>query len=132
MSKIIQTKLAIAPDPPEPTVEYWQPAGGHQQLTDHEKQRPCSTLGIARVATWRVPTFLPAVRQIVEEIAEVEEMATRELVHGGQSSTDVFVRLGGLDELGAGLVAEMVREALDGRVVGGRKLRVGFARGVGG
>ena len=48
------------------------------------------------------------------------DVTAEELIHGGESVTDVFVRFR------SELVAEIVKEKIDGEMLEGRKLQVDF------
>ncbi|KAI7198558.1 hypothetical protein D0869_14350 [Hortaea werneckii] len=114
-----QTK--VADEPEKPGVEYWRPAGGEQLLlAEKEVKAPISdTLGVARIATWRMRDFREGVEKLLEEEGvEFAELSAEVTVHGGESVTDVRLRF--RDE-GA---AEVARGKLEGRMVGGRKLQV--------
>jgi len=78
-------------------------------------------LGIARISTWQLEAFLPAVTKLIGEIARVEKTGVEEIDHGGESVTDVFVTLR------SELMAEMVKEVMDGCMVEGRRLQVKYA-----
>ncbi|EMC91244.1 hypothetical protein BAUCODRAFT_319348 [Baudoinia panamericana UAMH 10762] len=79
------------------------------------------TLGLARVSTWRLEAFQLAVTKLINVHGASEAITANELVHGGESVTDVFVRFR------SELVAEMVKGKIDGVMVEGRKLQVTFA-----
>ena len=83
---------------------------------------PTSTLGLARLSTWRVEAFQKAAESLLEQHdLDVGEVTTVETIHGGESVTDVFMRF--RNEL----IAEIVKEVTDGEVIEGRKLKLSFA-----
>ncbi|KAI6873693.1 hypothetical protein KC323_g978 [Hortaea werneckii] len=106
-------------------VECWRPAGGEQLLLSAGKQakgKISDTLGVARVATWRLRDFREGVEKLLkEEGVEYVELSTQETVHGGESVTDVRLRFRDPGQ------AEMARGKLEGQMVGGRKLQVRIA-----
>ncbi|GAB1726987.1 hypothetical protein NU195Hw_g2903t1 [Hortaea werneckii] len=105
-------------------VECWRPAGGEQLLLAGRKVKSSlsDTLGVARVATWRLSGFRTGLEALmVEEGVESVELVTEETVHGGESVTDVRLRFGDPGQ------AEMARGKLEGQIVGGRKLQVRVA-----
>lgn len=57
----------------------------------------------------------------IEEHAEIEDIVTRELVHGGESVTDIWV------EFESEELAETIKEKFDGEIIHERKLQVKFA-----
>lgn len=64
--------------------------------------------------------FLTAVKDVIEEHGEIEDIETSELVHGGEIMTDVNV------SFRSELVAEAVVEKINGEILQGRKLQVKF------
>ena len=106
-------------------VECWRPAGGEQLLLSAGKQakgKISDTLGVARVATWRLRDFREGVEKLLtEEGVEYVELSTQETVHGGESVTDVRLRFRDPGQ------AEMARGKLEGQMVRGRKLQVRVA-----
>lgn len=58
---------------------------------------------------------------LIKQHGAFEEILTEELVHGAESLTDVFV------EFRSELVAEAMKEKIDGEMVEGRKLQIEFA-----
>ncbi|KAI6870933.1 hypothetical protein KC343_g11507 [Hortaea werneckii] len=106
-------------------VECWRPAGGEHLLLSAGRQRKVTTsdtLGVARVATWRLRDFREGVEKLLkEEGVEYVELSTQETVHGGESVTDVRLRFRDPGQ------AEMARGKLEGQMVGGRKLQVRIA-----
>ncbi|KAK5738039.1 hypothetical protein LTR17_006282 [Elasticomyces elasticus] len=126
-TKVEDTEGEATPPPPEPAkpvVESWRPAGGEQELKDELSLKyatPTTKLGLARISTWRLPAFLAAAEAIIMATGEEGEAETAELIHGGESVTDVFYSF--RTELVAGLVMEEIR----GQLVEGRKLQVTFA-----
>ncbi|KAK5119150.1 hypothetical protein LTR85_007764 [Meristemomyces frigidus] len=115
-------QTCAAPRPP--VIEAWRPAGG-ERPTVTKRRKPeklTDTLGLARLSTWRVAAFQEAAEQLIEQHGlAFEEVNTKEVVHGDESVTDVFVKFR------SELVAEAVKEKIDGEVVGGRKVQVRFA-----
>ena len=79
------------------------------------------TLGIARLSTWRAETFIEALKVLIEQHGQIEEVQAEELLHGGESITDVFLKFR------SELVAEAVKEKIDGELLESRKLQVTFA-----
>ena len=78
-----------------PCVEHWRPAGGEQLLLAERevKSNLSNTLGLARVATWRVPSFREGVEKLLEEErVGFAGLSMEETVHGGESVTDVRLR----------------------------------------
>ncbi|RMY97619.1 hypothetical protein D0862_07973 [Hortaea werneckii] len=111
----------IAEEPETPGVEYWRPAGGEQLLlAEREIKCPTAdTLGLARLATWRMRDFREGVEKLLEEQrVGFAEMITEETVHGGESVTDVRLRFRDQGQ------AEMASGKLEGQMVVGRKLQV--------
>ncbi|KAI6928392.1 hypothetical protein KC318_g15180 [Hortaea werneckii] len=110
----------VAEEPETPEVEYWRPAGGEQLLLAERevKSQILDTLGVARVATWRVPGFREGVEKLLEEGGVEFAELSAETVHGGESVTDVRLRFRNQGQ------AEMARGKLEGKMVGGRKLQV--------
>ncbi|KAI7279312.1 hypothetical protein KC345_g5449 [Hortaea werneckii] len=107
-----------------PVIECWRPAGGEQLLLAGRKAKSdiSDTLGVARVATWRIPGFRTGLEALMEkEGVESVELMTEETVHGGESVTDVRIRFRDPGQ------AEMARGKLEGQMVGGRKLQVRIA-----
>ncbi|KAK5675827.1 hypothetical protein LTS10_011558 [Elasticomyces elasticus] len=126
-TKVEDTEGEVTPPPPEPAepiVESWRPAGGEQELKDELSIKyaiPTSKLGLARISTWRLPAFLAAAEAIIMATGEEGEAETTELIHGGESVTDVFY------SFRTELVAGMVMKEIRGQLVEGRKLQVTFA-----
>lgn len=107
-----------------PVIENWRPAGGERPKkrgSKKEEEKMTDTLGVARISTWRLETFQIAAEKLVEQHSEFQEVTTRELVHGGESVTDVFFKFR------SEVVADMVKEKIDGEMVEGRKLQVKFS-----
>lgn len=135
--KLVKKKPPTRPKepsiPPPPEVECWRPAGGEDifgELDDEEDpfgervggdSQPTATLGIARIATWRLTTFNPAAKTLIEQHGSMAAFQTEEHFHGGESVTDVFVQFDDEDE------AAVVKEKINGKMVGGRKLQVKYA-----
>ncbi|RMY59648.1 hypothetical protein D0865_01964 [Hortaea werneckii] len=118
--KVKKPERKVAEEPEKPGVEYWRPAGGEQLLLAEKevKLQFSDTLGLARVATWRVPGFREGVEKLLEEAGvEFVELSAKETVHGGESVTDVRLRLRDPGQ------AEMAWGKLEGQMVGGRKLQ---------
>ncbi|KAI7159095.1 hypothetical protein KC349_g4391 [Hortaea werneckii] len=118
--KVKKPSREVAEQPETPGVEYWRPAGGEQLLLAKKEVKPqfSDTLGVARIATWRVPGFREGVEKLLEEEGVgFAELSTEETVHGGGSVTDVRLRLRDPGQ------AEMAWGKLEGRMVGGRKLQ---------
>ncbi|KAI6800606.1 cysteine proteinase [Hortaea werneckii] len=115
----------VVEEPETPVVECWRPAGGEQLLLAEGKIKSSisnTLLGVARVATWRVPGFWEGVEKLLEEEkVGFVELITEETVHGGESVTDVKLRFRDEGQ------AEMARGKLEGQMVGGRKLQVRVA-----
>ncbi|KAK5739413.1 hypothetical protein LTR17_005318 [Elasticomyces elasticus] len=126
-TEVDDTEGEATPPPPEPAapvIESWRPAGGEQELKDELSTKyatPTTRLGLARISTWRLPAFLSAAEVIIMATGEEGEAETVELIHGGESVTDVFYSF--RTELVAGMVMEEIRE----QSVEGRKLQVTFA-----
>ncbi|KAK3669982.1 hypothetical protein LTR78_010154 [Recurvomyces mirabilis] len=109
------------PPPKQPIIESWHPAGGEQPSPKSNKNPapdPTAILGIARVSTWRLQFFKPAIDDLIRQHAEYEKMVTNTMVHGGESLTDVYVYFPSAN------AAAKVKEAVDREVVAGRKLQV--------
>ena len=107
--------------PPETIVENWRPAGGEKLGKKGGRKKLTPTLAVARLSTWRLETFTTHLRALIEQHGQIEEVMTEELVHGGESTTDVFVRFR------SELVAEAVKGKINGELLDGRKLQVDFA-----
>ncbi|KAK3718854.1 hypothetical protein LTR37_004770 [Vermiconidia calcicola] len=120
--KPTKTKLDVAEEPKEPTIEKWLPAGGETLQGDdgRDANHLSLTLAIARVSTWRLENFTEGLKALIEHHAVFEEITTDELLYGGESVTDVSVRFR------SELVAETVKEKVDGAIVEGRKLQVAY------
>ncbi|KAK6392213.1 hypothetical protein LTR65_003985 [Meristemomyces frigidus] len=117
--KISKPKKVI---PPKPVIEVWRPAGGEKPTKRRKAEKLTDTLGLARLSTWRVEAFQEAVEKLIDQHGfAFEEITTTEVVHGGESVTDVCVKFR------SELVAEVVKELIDGQMVEGRKLQVKFA-----
>ncbi|KAF2485776.1 hypothetical protein BDY17DRAFT_322588 [Neohortaea acidophila] len=113
------------PHPTDSTPLHWRPAGGEKPFTTNtngKSKEPTLTpvLGLARVPTWRLGPFVEAAKQLIRQHGVIEDMAAEELVQGGESVTDVYVRFA--DEG----VAERVKAGVDGSVVLGRVLGVAY------
>lgn len=123
--KQTKTKRKATPEPsPEPKIENWRPAGGEVLLTDQKEDdvELTNVLGIARIPTWRVDAFTTALKaMIASHGVEFEDVMTRELEHGGESLTDVSI------SFSSELVAELVKDGIDGELLEGRKLQVKYA-----
>lgn len=78
-------------------------------------------LGIARIATWRLKDFTSSLGTLIAEHGQIEDVLGKEIVHGGESVTDVFV------QFRSELVAETVKDKISGVLLEGRKLQVEFA-----
>ena len=104
-------------------IEVWRPVGGEGSENGVEGQRTAisDTLGLARISTWRLPAFQLAAEELVNEHGGFEEVTTSELVHGAESLTDVYF------VFRSEVVAEVVKEKIEGEMVMGRKLQVTFA-----
>lgn len=88
---------------------------------EQEPEKISRTLGLARVSTWRVQAFREEAESLLERHGVIfDEVKAGEIVHGGESVTDVSV------EFRSEMVAEMAKEKLDGEMVGGRKLQVKY------
>lgn len=117
-------KKAKTPAPRKPMklkVEAWQSAGGESFRNSRKKQTVSDTLAIARISTWRVDAFVMALKAHIEPDIETDEIMTKELVHGGESMTDVFARFQ------SELDADMAMERMKGTILLERKLQVRFA-----
>ena len=57
---------------------------------------------------------------MIEQHGAIEAITAKELVHGGESLTDVSV------QCRSELVAEQVKEKIDGKLLDGRRLQVTF------
>lgn len=124
--KVKKPRRKVAAEVEMPVVvECWRPAGGEHLLLSAGRQRKVTTsdtLGVARVATWRLRDFREGVEKLLkEEGVEYVELSTQETVHGGESVTDVRLRFRDPGQ------AEMARGKLEGQMVGGRKLQVRIA-----
>ncbi|KAK3718321.1 hypothetical protein LTR37_005134 [Vermiconidia calcicola] len=120
--KVTKTKLSVTEEPKEPVIESWLPAGGEllQGYDERDANFLSPTLGIARISTWRLETFTKSLKALIEHHALLEEITTDKLFYGGESVTDVYFRF--RNEL----VAEAVKEKVDGAMVDGRKLQVAY------
>ena len=102
----------------------WRPAGGEKPFNRRTKKdaQPTPIIGIARLSTWRTNTFVESLKTLIGQHGEIEKVHTEELVHGGESVTDVYI------EFRSELVAEVVKNKIEGETVEGRKLQVKFVR----
>ncbi len=118
----VKVKTEPAPEParePTPEIQHWRPAGGESQPSHDE---PTKMLGIARISTHRLAAFTTALQSTLEKhLDELPELLTRELVHGGESVTDVYLKFEAVEE------AEAVMGMIEGGVIGERVLSVTFA-----
>lgn len=74
------------------------------------------------MSTWRAAGFQEAAEKLLEEHGQAcEEVTTSDLVHGGESVTHISMRFR------SELVAETVKEKIDGEVIEGRKLQIKYA-----
>lgn len=64
---------------------------------------------------------MEAVQTLIEKHSELEDLVTRELVHGGESVTDIWA------EFESEETAEAVKEKIDGEIIYEKKLQVKFA-----
>ncbi|KAK5137651.1 hypothetical protein LTR08_007946 [Meristemomyces frigidus] len=120
--KVIKRAKATPRPPPEPVVESWRPAGGDESVQGRKAGDLTDTLGLARVSTWRVEAFQSAAEALIEQKGfDFVEVTAVELEHGGESVTDVFMKFR------SEIVAELVRDVIDGEMVEGRKLQARFA-----
>lgn len=118
-----KVRVTMEEKPAEPEVQVWRPAGG-ERIPEPGKKKEAQithTLGIARLATWKLEEFMQALRPVILQHGVIEDVATEDLLHGGESVTDVYVRFR------SELVAEVVKANIDGEVVHGRKLQVKYA-----
>ncbi|KAK4553299.1 hypothetical protein LTR86_009599 [Recurvomyces mirabilis] len=109
--------------PKQPMIESWHPAGGEHPSTRSSKKAaadPTAILGMARVPTWRLQSFKPAIDDLIRRYAEYEKVVTTTMVHGGESLTDVYVYFSSAS------AAAKVKETIDGEMVEGRKLQVAY------
>ena len=125
--KLVKKKPPTRPKkpstPPPPEVECWRSAGGEDIFGERvgPDSQPTATLGIARIATWRLPTFNRAVKTLIEQHGSMAAFQTEEHFHGGESVIDVFVQFD--DEV----KAKVIKEKINGEMVGERKLQVKYA-----
>ncbi|KAI5358601.1 putative nucleotide-binding alpha-beta plait domain superfamily, RNA-binding domain superfamily [Septoria linicola] len=118
----IDSDTSATPLPKSPSPESWTPAGG---LTLSSSSVPPSrTLAIARIPGWRVEKFSLALGELllnldVEDDFRIKVKSEEEV--GIQKLTDVFVKFDGVEE------AEEAKRKIDGKVLSGRVMRVGFA-----
>jgi hypothetical protein len=109
----------------EPLIESWRPAGGERPKKRGKAaqlvKQPTKTLGLARVSTWQVSSFQQVAEELITKHGGFERFTTEEVVHGGESVTDIFV------VLRSETVAEMVKDKIDGEIVAGRKIQVQFS-----
>ncbi|KAF2767407.1 hypothetical protein EJ03DRAFT_384002, partial [Teratosphaeria nubilosa] len=73
-------------------IETWRPAGGEQSTESSKKdQSPTETLGLARLSTWRVKIFEEDVVKLMKETGGgVPELRVEQMMHGGESVSDVW------------------------------------------
>ncbi len=104
-------------------IESWRPAGGHNFSIGQsgEDEKISATLGIARLPTWRRDPFTGAIKTLIDQYGEIEEILIEEADYGGERASDIFVKFR------SELVAEMVKDRIDGELVDGRKLQVMYA-----
>jgi hypothetical protein len=105
----------------EPVIEYWRPAGGEKAESRDKATQPTKMLGLARISTWQVAAFQDSAEKLIAEHGGVGKFVLEELVHGGESVTDVFV------VLEDAFIAKGVQEQIDGALVAGRKLQVNLS-----
>ena len=104
----------------EPGVEYWRPAGGDRFWSKEEAEasEPTWVVGLARVPGWELETFKQGDKGVIEQYGEVRDLVTKEVRDGVEDCVDVYA------VFRSELVAEVVKDELDGSLVEGRKLRV--------
>ena len=121
--RVTKPKRATPAKPKTIVIESWRPAGGEKLPKRGKKaaSEPTRKLGIARIATWHLGDFLEAIERLVKEHGQIGEATTSELIHGAESVTDVYI------EFPSEMVADMVREKIDGEVLLKRKLQIAFA-----
>jgi hypothetical protein len=105
----------------EPTVECWSPARGIPLELQEQEEKTSTTLAVARIASWRLTTFVEGLGELMGEAGDFEEVKTEDVDLGGEVVTDVFIRFG---SEGA---AEGAKEVLHGKMLNGRKLQVKYA-----
>lgn len=64
---------------------------------------------------------MEAIQTLIEKHGELEDLVTRELVHGGESVTDIWA------EFESEEIAEAVKRKIDNGIIQERKLQVKFA-----
>lgn len=120
--KTTKPKKKAPAKPAVPAIESWRPAGGDKLTKSRKPEKLTDTLGLARIATWRIPAFQEAAEKLIEQHGfDFEEITTSEILHGGESVTDVCVKFR------SELVAEFVKEKLEGEMIEGRKLQIKYA-----
>ncbi|EME80034.1 uncharacterized protein MYCFIDRAFT_204426 [Pseudocercospora fijiensis CIRAD86] len=102
-------------------VESWQPAGGERKAVDVAEAT--SVLGIARIAAWRLDSFKDELEELLDT---VERNDVQDIFHyvvdlGGEKIADVYVRFG------SKLNASIMRQSIDGKMLGSRRLRIYYA-----
>jgi hypothetical protein len=107
--------------PREPTIECWGRTDTATSEFENQAEGITTKLGIARLATWRCDTFVEELGTMIDTCCpDFEEVTTKEVDIGGESVTDVFIRFR------SEMVAETAKDELDGKMLSGRKLQVGY------
>ncbi len=109
--------------PAAPVTEHWAPAGGvpspgHDAA---EGDYASATLAVARIAGWRLDTFTESLKALIERHMEHEEITVVSRDIGGEIVVDVYVRFR------SEMVAQAAKGDMDGEMLDGRKLRLGYA-----
>lgn len=123
-----RTKLRSSPtskrsEPAEPVVEYWRFAGGDNlgSMEEDASTLPTRIVGLARVSAWMLEAFKTSVKEAIEEYGEVRDLMTEQVKDGAEECVDVYA------VFRSELVAEVVKDGLDGKLVEGRIVRVRYA-----
>lgn len=117
-------KRAIFEDE-ENTTECWVPCGGHQKHAASETITVKSrSVGVARIPGWRIDKFTKMLGELLfMEIVDDDEdfkILVKTEDHGLEKLTDVYVEFASLER------AEELKGKIDGKMLGGRVLKVVF------
>ncbi|KAK5164118.1 uncharacterized protein LTR77_010209 [Saxophila tyrrhenica] len=127
-NKVVKTSLkpriaAPKPDqapPARPNTEYWLSYGGVSPPETTEEVFPTTTVAVARIAGWRLHSFTDSLKMLLDDIVAYDEIAVTSLNIGGEIVVDVRILFG------TEMAAMAAKGGLDGEMLDGRKLRLGY------
>ncbi|KXT11920.1 hypothetical protein AC579_8585 [Pseudocercospora musae] len=119
--KATPTKKVVEKREKPRDIESWQPAGGEQKAIDGAEAT--SVLGIARISAWRLDSFRDELEDLLDIVEgnDLKDIFQYVIVMGGERIADVYVRFG------SKLNAAIMRQSIDGKMIGGRRLRIYYA-----